>query len=161
MSQKAKWSTVQATEGKFLPGTGGKADRVVVTVRVVDGDGGIGTDREKFMYLEGEKAVARTMKELRALGWTCSDITVLTGLGSLKARMAESTAPNPKGGVFNNINFVAMSEPPSTESLREFAKKYQDAARGVEKIASVEYNKASNLPPQVAQVAPVDSELPF
>lgn len=69
---------LEQKEGKDAPTVVGK-------VRVVEGPT---TGREQVLYLSLVGGAAEiSMKQLRALGWTCNDITALTGLGSVKADM--------------------------------------------------------------------------
>lgn len=73
---------------------------VVGKVRVIEGST---AGREQMLYLSLSGGAAEySMKTLRALGWTCNDITALTGLGSVKADMTGKNKPkmakNPETG---------------------------------------------------------------
>jgi hypothetical protein len=70
---------------------GAEEPQVVGKVRVVEGPT---AGREQFLYMNLKGGAAEvTIKQLRALGWTCNDITALTGLGSVKADMTGQRKP--------------------------------------------------------------------
>ena len=82
--------TVQAVSGVIQPNEGQtnsrgepKAPDVVITMRVVEGPEA-GFEIFKYGSLH-ENSQQYTIEMLRTLGWTCNDITALTGLGTTKA----------------------------------------------------------------------------
>lgn len=76
--------TVQAVSGAFIPNEKDpeKEGSIEVKLRVVEGPH---AGEDKFWYgnLNGGAAEI-TIKILRDMGWSCNDITALTGLGSTK-----------------------------------------------------------------------------
>ena len=158
-----KWYTVVATEGRFWKGKDGKNDSVTVVVRTVEGPE---TGVEEKVYLDlGERSIEYSVKKLRALGWTCDDITVLTGLGSLKAAMVVNYAPAKNGGEpFRNVNIMPLKpHAHDEEGLREMAKKYAGFAKAIPTVAATADNLAGVLPParMPSPKAAKDSDLPF
>lgn len=152
---KKKYFNVVATDAKFIPGNDKRPDGLYVTVRTVDGPQE-GVEEEVFLRLE-EKSTEYTMKGLRALGWTGEDITnPVEGLGSIKAVMSVTT-----NGKYRNISFFPMKEQITEEGLREFAKKYLDAAKAAAVIPATAYNLAGNIPPAKQQESGTNADLPF
>lgn len=114
---------LEQKEGKDAPTVVGK-------VRVVEG---ATAGREQLLYMSLVGGAAEiTMKQLRALGWNCNDITALTGLGSVKADM---TGKNEEynGKVRARYSIWASRVRPTlrAEDQKAFAAKFKAMAAGL------------------------------
>ena len=148
-----KWYTGVATDKEFVVGQGDKADSVRVTIRIIEGEK---TGEETSFWLRlGEKSLPHTIKTLRALGWSCNDITTLKGVGDTKARVVYNSR------VYQGKTYTDMSAFPFVErearsdgELRDFAKKYKAAAVEAPPLVVNKANLAPDaLPPPRAPSA--------
>ena len=85
MSKKTK-VRIQALRAAFNPPKEeGKSPFVRVDLQIIDGPANIrGRVVTQEMYLTGG-ATEITLQNLRTLGWSCNDVTELTGVGSVTA----------------------------------------------------------------------------
>ena len=137
------YCTVQATSAKFNePAAEGKKPSVEVSLKVTacDDPSRVGSVFTEFMSLSGG-AVEYTMRNLRALGWTCDDITELEGVGSIQA----------KGGIYldtydgktrEKCN-VFEAKPELTASAKKtFASQFKAAAKSAKPVKITDANAA-------------------
>lgn len=137
-----------------------KMPSVVGKIRSVEGPN-VGEEVWFRGHLQGGAAEI-TMKQLRALGWTCNDITVLTGLGSTKADVTGADEEY-QGKVYRRYNVWALRERPSLrpEDQKLFSAKFRELAAGLRDkdgkslvVAVTDANRAPATLPAAKESAP-------
>lgn len=115
--------------------------QIVGKVRVVEGPT---AGREQILYLNLKGGAAEiSMKQLRALGWTCNDITALTGLGSVKADMTgKNETYEGKTRVRYSIWATRVRPTLRAEDQKAFASKFKALAASLEKTELTDGNRA-------------------
>jgi hypothetical protein len=156
---------IQATSATFNAPEGDKKPSVSVDIKVLECDdpGQIGRTFTEFMSLSGG-AVEYTVQNLRALGWSCNDITELEGIGGTTA----------KGGIFedtyNGVTrekcAVFKPKPALDKSAKKsFAAQFKAAAAKEKAVVVTDDNRGldrESLPVQQAQPEFESSEeVPF
>jgi hypothetical protein len=136
---------VQATEGRIVEGKA--APQVEVTLRIVEGPH-TGEETTTWGSLADGDAQRFTAEMLRTLGWSCNDITAMTGLGSTRAAIQakESTYEGKtriRWSVFPLRSRKAALEP---TSLKALAATFKSLAASVPPVAVDDSNRAGELP---------------
>ena len=139
--------TVQAISGVIQPNDGEttrdgspKAPTVAVELRVVEGP-----DAGKTIFKYGslhENAQQYTVEMLRTLGWTCNDITALTGLGSTKAIAVEKVGEFKGKKTVDWMIFPIKTPAPTLEADKAagFAARYKALAASVAPVEKTALN---------------------
>lgn len=134
--------------------TKGTAPQIGVKLRVIDGpDAG----KEIFWYGSlHENAQQYTAEALRAMGWSCNDITVLEGLGSLKVHAVEKITEYKGKPQTKWMIFPVKTPRPTLEadSKASFGARFKALAASVAPVARTEANAGlaeEALPPPVAR----------
>ena len=147
---------VELKEGKEHP-------QVVVKVRVIEGETA-GREQTLFMSLH-PNAAEITVKQLRALGWSGTDVTNLEGLGSVKADMT-CTMGKPytdRGGqTRQNKQYSIWAQKPRptlrAEDQAIFAAKFKALAAGIPALTITDDIKApATLPAANSNPAPTSN----
>lgn len=126
-----------------------KEPTVVGRVRCIDGEH---TGREITLYLSLVGGAAEiTMKQLRAMGWTCNDITALTGLGGVKFDLTgKNEEYNGKVKIRYSVWPARVRPTLRAEDQKVFAAKFKALAAGLRdkdgKSAVVEVSDANRAP---------------
>ncbi len=160
------YCNIQATSATFNPPEGEKKASVAVDIKILECDDDpsqTGRTFTEFMSLSGG-AVEYTMKNLRALGWSCNDITELEGVGSTQTKggIYEDTY----NGVTREKVSVFSPKPAVTGDVKKkFAAEFKTAAAKEKKIAVTDENRGLErdaLPVRVDNSEPISSEdIPF
>lgn len=164
------WCEVQALSADFRePTEEGKQCSVEVKLKVFNCEdpGRNGEEVTEFMSLH-PNAQEYTFNNLRALGWTCADVTELTGVGSVRAR--GGLYVDNYGGKSRTKCGVWPAKTPKPKvtgaAKKSFADQFKAAALAAAVIEKGEHNKAlerDELPVQQAQPQQVQAEedIPF
>jgi hypothetical protein len=159
--------TVQAISSRIYDAEENKAPRVFVELMVVDGP-----DKGKVLPYWGslhENAQQYTFEALRNLGWTCMDITELTGLGSLKAIAVEKTEEY-KGKTQVRYSIWPVRTPKPTleaDNKASFAARFKALAASVAPVTKTDINAGlETLPTKLestgnSTAAPTTGGVPF
>ncbi len=138
---------------KLMEGEDGKSDSVSIKVRIVAGpQAGV----EKTWYgVLGGGATEITIQALRTMGWRCSDITALEGLGSTIVTVAEYD-DDFGGKVRKRISIFEKRAPKATvsdENKAAFAAKFKAIAAATKVVEISDINRAPEvLPDAVGEV---------
>lgn len=148
------------------PGEDGKSPQKSVKLRIIEGD----RTGEEVTYWGPlhENSQQFTAEALRTMGWSCNDITVCEGLGSVKVAVVEQEETYESGGKTKTAKkyqiWPAEGKATIDEGEREsFAKQFKALAAGVKPIKVTAQNAApAELPPakttngKTTAAAPVD-----
>lgn len=161
-----------ATEFKLLDEStrddGSTASATVqVTLRAVDGP----TPGKEFTWFGSlhENAIQYTFEALRAMGWRCSDITKLEGLGSTQVQLLEKE-DEWQGKKKIQVQIWAIKAPKpevAPDKRASFASRFKKLAAEVKPLEVCDRNKAPESLPEVAAKVdgPVgvgaDEDIPF
>lgn len=137
-----------------------------VTLRAVDGP----TPGREFTYFGSlhENAVEYTFEALRAMGWRCSDISKLEGLGSVQCQLVE-VEEEYKGRKKAAVKIWAIKAPKpevAPEKRASFADRFKRLAATVKPLEVCDRNKAPDELPEVATreaavTVGADEDIPF
>jgi hypothetical protein len=133
----------QAVSHQIYDAEGDKAPQVGVESRVVEGP-----EAGKTIYTYHslhENAQQYTAEALRAMGWSCNDITALEGLGSLKFIAVEKLEEYPKGSGKMKTKYMVfpVKTPKPTleaDAKNSFAARFKALAASVAPIKATELN---------------------
>jgi hypothetical protein len=146
--------TAQAISFEIYEAEDNKAPSIGVKLRVVEGP-----DAGKEIFYYGslhENAQQYTVEALRSMGWSCNDITTLTGLGSLKVIAVEKTEEW-KGKTRTKWMVFPVKTPKPTleaDSKSSFANRFKALAASVAPVKATELNAglaADELPAPIAK----------
>lgn len=132
--------TAQAIEAKIYEGEGDKAPQIGVELRVVEGP-----ETGKVIWWYGslhENAQQYTVEALRAMGWSCNDITTLEGLGSLKVIAVEKQEEY-KGKLKTKYMIFPVKTPKPTleaDAKASFASRFKALAASIAPVKQTELN---------------------
>lgn len=147
--------TVQATGFEIIEGddTKGTAPRILVNLRVVEGPEA-GTELRYYGSFH-ENAQQYTADALRAMGWTCNDVTVLEGLGDLKVHAVEKTSEYKGKPQTSWMIFPIKTPAPRLEADKKasFAAQFKALAAATAVVPKTEMNTglaADALPEAIA-----------
>lgn len=142
----------QAVSFQLYDAEGEKAPQVGVELRVVEGP-----EAGKTLFYYGslhENAQQYTAEALRAMGWSCNDITALEGLGSLKVVAVEKLGEYKGKRTSSWMIFPVKTPKPTLEADAKatFASRFKALAASVAPIKANEMNAglaADELPAKV------------
>lgn len=123
--------TAQAVSFEIYEGENGKAPQIGVKLRVTEG---AEAGKEIFWYGSlHENAQQYTAEALRAMGWSCNDITTLEGLGALKVIAVEKQEEY-KGKMKTKYMIFPVKTPKPTleaDAKSSFASRFKALAASV------------------------------
>jgi hypothetical protein len=146
--------TAQAVSFEIYEGENGKAPQVGVKLLVVEG-----ADAGKEIFWYGslhENAQQYTAEALRAMGWSCNDITTLEGLGTLKVIAVEKQEEY-KGKLKTKYMIFPVKTPKPTleaDSKASFANRFKALAASVAPAKVTDENRGlstDELPAPIAR----------
>jgi len=154
MSKNYVYGTAQALSAQFNEPDEGKKPSVEVSLKIVTCDDGtrVGEVFTEFMSLSG-RAVEYTMKNLRALGWTCNDVTELEGVGSTIAKCG-IYSDTYNGVTRDKVSIFQSKAKVQGAAKKSFAAQFKAAAVSAAKVDVTDANKAlaaDELPQQQQQ----------
>lgn len=156
--KKYKYSTGCAVAHRMLEGKEGGEPRIHVTLRITEGPR-TGEELDMFLNLKGGAAEI-TVKQLRAMGWRCNDITALTGLGSIKVTIAEYKESY-EGKLYDRVTVFEMKERAKEVAegdRKAFAAKFKALALSTK---PVDINDANKAPDELPPAREVDADDDF
>jgi hypothetical protein len=167
---KYTYCDIQALSAQFDEPEEGRKPAVKVKVKVTacaSDPSRVGQEFSEYLSLSGG-AVEFTMKSLRGLGWSCNDITELTGVGTLTA-VGGIHDDTYNGKTRERINIWPKDAPKAKVSgaaKKTFAAQFKAAAASLSAIEVGDHNKAlerNELPDTVFAPPPAEStdEDPF
>lgn len=142
----------------------GEKASMSVKLRVTEGPKA-GVEKTFFGSLNGG-AVEYTLEALRTMGWRCSDITALEGLGSTKVTIAlKDDEWNGKVRERVSVFPIRANTTVTEENKAAFAAKFKAIAAGIKPVEISDLNKAPEVLPEAAQepakelAAPADKDM--
>jgi hypothetical protein len=147
-AQAVGFEIIEADETK------GTAPRIKVTLRVTEGP-----DAGKDLFYYGslhENAQQYTVDALRAMGWSCNDITTLEGLGDLKVHAVEKVREYNGKPQTSWMIFPVKTPAPRLEADNKaaFAARFKALAASAPAVARTEMNAGLPVDALPAPIAP-------
>lgn len=139
----------------IVPDDPNKNPQIKVTLAVTSGPRA-GRSIEKYLSLH-PNAADITAKQLRAMGWTCNDVTVLEGLGSVRCQVTEKSEEY-NGKVRPDYSIWALQARAAlkADDKKKFADRFKAMAMKSAEFV-VQANDANKAPDTLPQPSPVES----
>lgn len=142
MGKNYTYCTVQALSGQFNEPAEGKSPSVEVRLKVTacKDSSRIGEEFTEFMSLH-ENAAKYSLASLRALGWSCNDVTELEGLGTIQAQGGIYTDTY-NGKTRDKCSVFSPKAKVTGAAKKSFAAQFKAAAASAAKVEITDANKA-------------------
>ena len=144
MGKNYKFGTVQAISAEFCAEEG-KTPYVLCDIKFTDSDKHpeIVGKVVKQAFSLSEKAAKYSAEHLRSLGWSCNDITELTGVGDIQAR-GGLYVDHYNGEDREKVGIWPMKARPKLDNKvkNSFAKKFKQLAASVDIVEVSDENRA-------------------